>query len=216
MRKLTISTREEAGVSEEAVYALFCQSFQQWTNNGIDAPFLHTTLEEFKEAIHNAFVYVATDAETGELIGTHTLQPKRNKNYVRGCFLAISPHTKHTGIATQMLRYEEECLQEKGFDYILGTTAVNAIWSVKWHLKNGYRIVGYGRSNYNNQVYATYLFRKQISPSFLWSGPLAPITAGFRFLISYSINNICKTSTGKDNLIGRIARYVFRKNKRNK
>lgn len=215
MRKLTISTREEAGVSEEAVYALFCLSFQQWSDNGIDAASLHITLEEFIKIIRKARVYVAVDTETGELVGTHTLQLNRNKKRVHDCYLAVSPKCKREGIATRLFQVEEDYVRKGGYNYIRCTTAVNAVWSVKWHLKNGYRIVGYGRSNYNNQAYATYLFRKQISPSFLWSGPLAPITAGFRFYISYSINNICKTSTGQLNLIGRIARYIFRKNKRN-
>lgn len=150
MRKLTISTREEAGVSEEAVYALFCQSFQQWTDNGIDAPFLHKTLDRFIKTISNARVYVAVDAETGELVGTHSLQLNKEKNYVHDFYLAVSPKCKHEGIATRLFKVEEDYVRKAGYNYIQCTTAVNAIWSVKWHLKNGYRIVGYGRSNYNN------------------------------------------------------------------
>jgi len=204
MYQLTITTQKEAGISDEAVYALFQQAFRQWVDHGIEAPFLHQTLGEFKEAIHDAIVIVAVDTKTGELLGTHTFQQK--KNYVHGCFLAVAPKVWRKGIATRMLQFETDYFRKAGYDCLREFTAVNAIWSVRWHRKNDYHIIGYfrpyGRNHYN------YIFRKQLKPSIIWSGPLAPITAGIHFIKSYAITKYCKDSNGQLNKLGRVARKI--------
>lgn len=203
---IVLSTQKKAGISDEAIYDLAIQSFQQWKDKGLDASFLNYSLEQFKKAIQHAIVFIATDAETGELLGTHSFTKNRKKKYVYGYWLAVSPKAKHTGIATQMLEYEVERIRKAGFDYIQETTAVPAYWSVKWHLKNGYRIIGYKRSSSYN--FYTYMFRKQLTPSLFWSGPLAPITARTHFIISYTITRLCKTSTGEFTWLGRIAKKI--------
>ena len=208
MEKLTITTQKEAGISDEAVYALFQQAFSQWTDNGIDEPFLHLTLEDFKKVIHDAIVIVATDTDTGELLATHTFQKKRKQNYVHGCFLSVSPRVKHTSIATKMLKFETEFFREAGYEYLRGFTAVSAVWSVKWHKKNGYRVIGYFRPYGSNQY--NYIFRKQLKPSLIWSVPLAPVTAWFHFIKSYTVTRLCKNSTGQLNLLGKVARKIYR------
>lgn len=203
---IKVSTREEAGVSVEAVYTLFQEAFRQWTEHGIEAAFLHYTLESFKRSIHNAIVFVAVDTETGELLGTHTLQPNRKKNYVHDCFLAVSPKAKHTGIATRMLQVEEEYICKEGYNYLRCITSVHAYWSVNWHRKMGYRIIGYRRFPGNN--YDDYIYRKQLTPSLFWSGPLAPVTAYLHFLVPYTFTRLCKTSSGELNLLGKMAKKV--------
>ena len=50
-RKIIIKTNKEAQVPVEALYSLFQESFRQWSDNGIDSPFLHKTLEEFDRVI---------------------------------------------------------------------------------------------------------------------------------------------------------------------
>ena len=89
-----------------------------------------------------------------------------------------------------------------------GNTGIPATWSVKWHLKNGYYIVGYSRSEKNN--YASYIFRNPIAPSLLWSRPLEPITAKLLYCLSWLATNICKSKSGKLNWIGRMAKDVRR------
>ena len=190
-----ISTQKKTGISDEAIYNFVMQSFQQWKDNGLDASFLNYSLDLFKKAIQHAIVFVAIDAETGELLGTYTFTKNRKKKYVFGNWLAVSPKAKRTGIATEMLQYEVERIRNAGYNYIIDKTGVPAVWSVQWHLKNGYRIIGYERSPSNNHY--TYVFRKQLVPSLFWSGPLAPITAYTHFIISYTITRLCKTSTGQ-------------------
>jgi hypothetical protein len=71
--------------------------------------------------------------------------------------------------------------------------AINAAWSVNWHLKNGYRIVGYMRSETDN--HPSYVFRLQLQPSIFWSGPLAPITARICYFCSYMVTCLVKDPT---------------------
>ena len=88
-----------------------------------------------------------------------------------------------------------------GFRYLLCTTAVNADWSVRWHLKNGYHIIGYKHALGNN--HATYLFRKQLVPSPLWDSALFCRCC---YLASYVITKLTKDSNGRPNLVGRMLR----------
>ena len=207
MEGLKFSTQKEAGISDEAVYALFLEAFCQWTDHDLDAPFLHITFEEFKCIIHDAIVIVAVNTETGELLGARTLQLNVKKKYVHECFLSVSPKAKHTGIATRIIQYEEELVRKAGFHYLQCTTSADAVWSVNWHRKMGYQIIGYSRSAKRN--HAALLFRKQLTPSLFWSGPLAPIIAKFRYLISYAITCLCRSSSGELNFLGKFAKKII-------
>ena len=204
-RKIIIKTNKEAQVPVEALYSLFQESFRQWSDNGIDSSFLHKTLEEFDRVIERSVVFVALDADNGELVGMHCFTKYRSR-YVFDYFLAVAPQMQGQGIATQLLQEEVAYLQQRGCRYMKCTTSAAAPWSVQWHLKNGYHIVGYSRSEKQN--YASYVFRKQIAPSLLWSRPIAPITAKVLYCLSWLATNICKSKSGKLNAIGRIAKEV--------
>ena len=211
-RNIIIRTNKEALVPVEALYSLFQESFRQWSDNGIDSPFLHKTLEEFDRVIERSAVFVALDADNGELVGMHCFTKYRSR-YVFDYFLAVAPQMQGQGIATQLLQEEVTYLQQRGCRYMKCTTSAAAPWSVQWHLKNGYYVVGYSRSERNN--YASYVFRKQIAvdvrhhpADLLWTRPVAPITAKVMFCLSWLVTNLCKSKTGKLNAIGRIAKEV--------
>lgn len=209
MNDVVIKTREEAGVSCEAIYELVKDSYRQWTENGLDGEWLHLPIEEFRRILNHSKVDVAIDKESGELLGTRTHQINNRKRAVFDCYLAIAPKAKRMGIATSILKAETTWARNAGFDHLFCTTAVTADWSVRWHLKNGYRIVGYNRSEKNN--HATYCFRYQLQPSLLWSGPLAPISARFSFILSYIIVTLTKDSDGRLNSFGHIVKKLFRR-----
>ena len=112
-----------------------------------------------------------------------------------------------------MLEAEAQRLRKAGYRYIVENTAIPATWSVKWHLKNGYHIVGYSRSEKHN--YASYVFRKQIAidvrhhpTDLLWTRPIAPVTAKIRYCLTWLATMICKDNSGRLNAIGRIAKDV--------
>ena len=212
-RKITIKTYKEAEVSAEELYELEQVAFLQWTDAGLYTPVSNTSVERLQRYIADKAVFVALDEATGELLGMHTLRLNKRKGRANGANLAVSPKAQHEGIASRMLEAEAQRLRKAGYRYIVENTAIPAVWSVKWHLKNGYHIVGYSRSERNN--YASYIFRKQIATDvrhhptdLLWLAPIAPLTAKLLYCLSWLATNICKSKSGKLNAIGRIAKEV--------
>ena len=212
-RNIVIKTLNEAEVSVEELYKLAQAAFQQWTDAGLYTPISNTSVERLQLYISDKEVFVAQDEATGELLGMHTLKLNKRKGRANGANLAVSLKAQHEGIASRMLEAEAQRLRKAGYRYIVENTAIPATWSVQWHLKNGYYIVGYSRSERNN--YASYIFRKQIATDvrhhptdLLWTKPIAPVTAKFRYCLTWLATNICKSKSGKLNAIGRIAKEV--------
>ena len=205
-RKIIIKTNKEAQVPVEALNDLRRAAFEQWEKEGLY--FSMSSDEHFGQYLRDKVVFVAHDAETGELLAMHTLKLNKQKGRANGANLAVSPKAKHEGIASRMLEAEAQRLRKAGYRYMAGNTGIPATWSVQWHLKNGYYIVGYSRSEKEN--YASYKFRKPIAPSLLWSRPIAPITAKLLYCLSWLATNICKSKSGKLNWIGRMAKKVKR------
>ena len=212
-RNIVIKTSKETEVSVEELYELEQVAFQQWTDAGLYTPISNTSLERLQRYIADKAVFVALDEATGELLGMHTLKLNKRKGRADGANLAVSPKAQHEGIASRMLEAEAQRLRKAGYRYMVGNTGIPATWSIKWHLKNGYHIVGYSRSERNN--YASYIFRKQIATDvrhhpidLLWTRPIAPLTAKLLYCLSWLATNICKSKSGKLNAIGRIAKDV--------
>ena len=210
-RDIVVKTNKEAEVSVEELYKLEQAAFQQWTDVGLYTPIAHTTVERLQRYIADKAVFVAQDEATGELLGMHTLKLNKRKGRADGANLAVSPKAQHEGIASRMLQAEAQRLRKNGYRYIVENTAIPATWSVRWHLKNGYHIVGYSRSERNN--YASYIFRKQIAidlhhhpTDLLWVAPIASLTAKLLYCFSWLATNICKSKSGKLNWIGRMAK----------
>ena len=215
-REIVIKTNKEAEVSVEELYELDQVAFQQWTDVGLYAQIAYTPLQQFQRYMADKAVFVAQDEATGELLGMHTLKLNKRKGRANGANLAVSPKAQHEGIASRMLEAEAQRLRKAGYRYIVETTAIPATWSVQWHKKNGYHIVGYSRSERNN--YASYIFRKQIAidvrhhpTDLLWTRPIAPITAKIRYCLTWMATMVCKDKSGKLNAIGRIAKKVRNK-----
>ncbi len=215
-RNIVIKTSKETEVSVEELYELEQIAFQQWTDAGLYTPISNTSLERLQRYIADKAVFVALDEATGELLGMHTLKLNKRKGRANGANLAVSPKAQHEGIASQMLEAEAQRLRKAGYRYMVENTAIPATWSVQWHLKNGYHIVGYSRSERNN--YASYIFRKQIATDLrhhptdlLWTKPVAPITAKIRYCLTWMAMMICKDKAGKLNWIGRMAKRSLKR-----
>ena len=203
-------------MSVEELYKLLQVSFQQWTVAGLYTPIADTSIEQFQRYIADKAVFVAKDEATGELLGMHTLKLNKRKGRADGANLAVSPKAQHEGIASRMLQTETQRLCKAGYRYMVGITAIPATWSVQWHLKNGYRIVGYSRSERHN--YASYVFRKQLAVDvrhhpmdLLWTNPIAPVTAKLIYCLTWLATKICKDKAGRLNLVGRLAKRSLKK-----
>jgi len=212
MDDFVIKPRRETDITDEQLFALYKDAYSQWSEAGIESSWRDFTQEDsvrLSSYAAKASVFVVLDAKTGELLAAHTLRANKRKKVVSGSALAVVSKAKRRGIATALLQYEVDRVRKAGYQYMRGSTATNATWSVKWHLKNGYRIVGYKRSENNN--YPSYVFRLQLQPSILWSGSLAPITARLCYLCSYTVTCLVKDSKGRLNVVGRIAKFLFRR-----
>ena len=202
-------------MSVEELYELRKAAFFLWREAMLYTPAIDIPIELFQRYLTDKAVFVAQDEATGELLGMHTLRLNKRKGRADGANLAVSPRAQHEGIASRMLQAEAQRLRKNGYRYIVENTAIPATWSVQWHLKNGYRIVGYSRSERNN--YASYVFRKQIAidvrhhPSdLLWTRPIAPITAKLRYCLTWMATMVCKDKAGKLNWLGRMAKRSLR------
>jgi ribosomal protein S18 acetylase RimI-like enzyme len=220
MRDIIIKNFKKTDVTDEALYALSLESYRMWQEQGLEAPWMHRSLAEFQRIIHSVTVSVALDAETGELLGMHCFRA-----YQQGCcygfLLAVASSAQREGIASRMLAYEAERIRQSEFRYIKEVTATTADWSIRWHLRNGYHIIGYYRSPEKN--YANYVFRKQLIPislsspsgiAFILRHPVYALhsNAAFcrlRFYLSCAVNRLTKDADGRDNLIGRVARKMI-------
>ena len=211
MKSIIIRPVKDSGVTVSELYELRIAAFHQWTEHMLDISEVLVSMEVFQQYLKGKMVFVAQDEATGELLAMHTLKLNKQKGRANGANLAVSPKAKHEGIASRMLEIEAQRLRKAGYRYMVGNTGIPAIWSVKWHLKNGYHIVGYSRSEKHN--YASYVFRKQIATDvlhhptdLLWTKPIAPLTAKIRYCLSWLATNSCKSKSGKLNWIGRMAK----------
>ena len=212
-RNIVIKTNKEAEVSAEELYEIRREAFQQWKDIGLDAWEADIPINEFKQLLTRAETFVAQDAATSELLAMRTLILNQKKQCALEGNFSVSPNAKRQGVGSKLFEVEQRHLREKGYRYVTCSTAIPAVWSVRWHLKNGYRIVGYSRSERHN--YASYVFRKQIATDLrhhptdlLWTRPVAPVTAKIRFCLTWLATMICKDNSGRLNAIGRIAKDV--------
>ena len=212
MRKIIIKTNKEACVPVEALYELRKSAFQQWKDADLFTSAVDVPLVQFSRYLSDKLIFVAQDADTGELLAMRTLTLNK-----KGCAaesnLSVAPQAKRQGIGTQLLETEVEWLVKAGYRYTICSTATTATWSVKWHLKNGYYIVGYSHNERDN--YASYKFRKQLfcdlhhHPSdLLWTRPLAPITARLCYWVSYTVAHLVHHRNGQLNWIGRLGKKL--------
>ena len=214
MREIIVKTKKEAEVSVEELLALRREAFRQWTEAGLTTSASHqVSAEQFARYLSDKTVFIARDAATGELLAMHTLRLDRRKGMAWGANLAVAPSAKHEGIGTRMLQEEVPWLRKAGIRYMIGGTGIPAVWSVRWHRKNGYYVCGYYRSEGEN--YGSYRFRKPIAydirhhpTDLLWTRPIAPLTARVQYVMYYLATCVCKTREGKLNAIGRFAKRI--------
>ena len=216
MREIIVRTTKEIEVPVEALHELLKTAFLQWEEAGLYASVVHSSQQSLSRYISDKVVFVAHDAATGELLAMHTFRLNKRKHTASGANLAVTPTAKREGIATRMLQAEAKRLSKAGYRYMTEYTAIQAKWSVHWHLKNGYYITGYKRSE--NTSYASYAFRKPIvldprhhPMDFFWTYPIAPLTARLHYIASYIITCICKTRNGQLTPIGKVAKRIVKK-----
>ena len=208
---IIITTRKKHPVSDEILYHLAQQSYQQWFDAGIKVSWQNRPLVDFSRILQKMVVFLAIDEDNQAVLGMHCFSCYRQQHYAYGSYLAVSPHVKHQRIASRLLEHEKEVFRRHGYQYLSGDTNIEAIWSIRWHLKMGYHIKGYimGQAPYS----CSYQFRLQLAPfswrypsTWLWNNPLAPMTARCCYLFSFTVAHITHHRNGQKNWIGRVGK----------
>ena len=164
-----IKLLSETGITLRQIYDLIQYVYQERVKQGMN--FWATTVgfDDFKKEYerNSAVVFVAIDDNSGELLGSGTIYIRNNgkKKYAHMTNAVVLPNKRRCGIGSKLKEARHQFAIQNGCSYISCTTGVNAVSSVLWHKKNGYKIIG--KSYWLG--YYSYRFRLQLTPSLLWN-----------------------------------------------
>lgn len=144
------------------VYTFIREVYSDRSAEGIDFWLSRCSFEEYSEKVKNdkKIIFVAFVPDTNELLGTAALTLRRDKKgrlYGGMSNCAVRKSCQGKGIGSKLLETVKVVAIAEKCQYLKSTTAVNAISSVKWHLKNGYKKCGFGSAA--NSDYYSYVFK---------------------------------------------------------
>ena len=205
---MIICLLQDSYFSHADVLELIKESFQLWQENGLGSILLRFTPTEFAERAADGSILVAIDESDDTLCGTTTFSLYKNKLgelYAYNKFSAVKSNANQKGIGSRLLECEKRMAKKKGCAYILSNTSALAEWSVKWHKKNGFKIVGLYSTITSD--YYSYLFRYQLKSPSIWNSTLF---CKFVFRLSYLKTRVMKRSNGSMTSFGTIILKVFK------
>lgn len=173
MTDLIVCRLQDSVYTTKDVVELIISSFSQWKEMGIYSSLLKLTPESFSEKTVNDVVLIAIDKTNNTLCGTTSftvLQDKQGHKYAYNKYSAVSNLSKQNGIGSKLIEYEKQLAFNDNCCYIISDTSTLAKWSKRWHLKNGFKVIGL--KSFSNNDYYSYIFRLQLQKSFLWSSEL--------------------------------------------
>ena len=205
--EIEISLLHESAFSYEDVVNLMHESFEERLHQGLHFTCSSMTVSQYKERTKKGIVLIAR--KENKLVGTVTLSLcKDSNNIIYGYheYLAVHPSAKYLGIGTKL---QKECVRlivQAGGQYEISDTAVGANSSVKWHLKNGFRKVAL--RSYPSTNYYSYVFRKQLIPSWKWNSNLYCSTTLF---ISSMVVKAVYKEDGSYTIIGKLVMKIMKR-----
>lgn len=164
--------QKDDSISWEELTNLFHEAFQERLDQGLHFTCSYFTPEDLERRSANNTVLVAIDNDVGKLVGTVSIEIINDDNgiWAHHLNLAVKPEYKGQGIATLLLKRLLAIAKANGCDYVISDTAVGAKSSVRWHLKNGFRIIEL--ISWKSTNYYSYVFRQQLVHDSKWSNPL--------------------------------------------
>lgn len=181
--KVVVKKLSETSFTYEDILRLIHKSFEERLVQGLKFTCSYLTMDEYENKTKGGEVFVAYDTDTGLLVGTVVATQCTDTDgiiFAYYQYLAIAPEYKHRGIGTMLFIYIEREACRFGAQYVISDTAVGAKSSVRFHIKQGFHIVGY--RSFRSTNYYSYIFRKQLVPSKKWNNP---IVYNMLFLKSY-------------------------------
>lgn len=202
-KSIKISLRNDESVDQDLL-DLVHLAFAERKKQGLNFTCINYTIEDIKKKAEGAWVFLAYDEN--KLVGCiffHTYPDKGNYGYIE--VVSVHPDYKGMGIASMIFREVLNKAKTLGVDYVSSDTAVNAKSSVKWHLKNGFKITRLQSSPKSN--YYSYVFRNQIKTPSIWNSTL---WTNINFLFSSLKCRLMKDKYGRFTFIGKIIQKIKR------
>lgn len=133
-------------------------SFQERIEANLNFGCATFTPEELKEATSDSYIVCYFDENTPIAMGVLAIKKKLGIRYGVFEFLAVSPDEKYRrkGLGGAVQRERVCVANELGLGFITSSTAIDAVSSVKCHLKTGFKI--YRKKHYMNRNYVSYCF----------------------------------------------------------
>lgn len=202
-----VLTHEEAHVSYAQIVNLIHESFEERLEQGLRYSCSSITTEQYIEKTKKGIIFVAVNEDTNELVGTCVLNLINGKRGKHGYmeYVAISSSYKHCGIGSMLVERLRNSGIQEGCSFILSDTSTKAASAVKFHLKNDFRIIGL--ESYRSTNYWSYVFRMQLTPSFIWNNP---VFLKLHYWHSYIFIKTTRDINGNDTTMGKIYKKIRR------
>lgn len=184
----------------DQLFKLMKDAFREREEQGLNFGAVRANFESFQSALKDKTIIVAKkigDNQDEEIIGFQKISFQQN--FMDCGLVAVSPQYKRQGVGKLLFEKSKELAIANHCDYMTANTATGAKSSVKWHLKNGYRIVGL-RSFFSKNYYS-YIFRLQLKHHPLWSNGLY---CYFRYLLSALKCRLCFHENGDFTMLMRL------------
>ena len=143
---------------------LMHEAFQERLEQGLHFTCSFMTAEELKRQLADSTILVAVDYDNkGVIVGMAAINVKDDEKgkWAYMSDLAVKPQYKRCGIMTCLFQKLEGVAKLNGCEYIESDTAVGAKSSVKWHKKNGFKIVDL--YSFKSTNYYSYIFKKDLT-----------------------------------------------------
>lgn len=165
---MVICRIEDSPFSYDELMNLIYSSVEERVEQNLIFNVSKMSASDFRNKNKDGIILVAFN--NNELIGTsciHILTDNKGKNFAYHEHVFVNPKSKRSGVASKLMEKHVETAYSNGCLYIISDTAVKAKSSVRWHLKNGFRIIGL--YSFKSTNYYSYIFRRQLVDDPKWS-----------------------------------------------
>lgn len=204
--KITIQRKINDARYVEAL-ELIHRAFDEHLKNGIEFTCSSFTLDDLKNKTKDGYITTVT-SDDGRLQGFHFFSIRGTIAHEE--FLAVRPDCKRCGVASKMLSEEIKFLtgykSGKAVTCMIGDTSIHAISSVRWHVGNGYKIIGLASFGCTN--YYSYIFRRQLTSPSVWN---SRIWCAFHYACSWLLCKSTKNKNGTLTALGKILKTAKNK-----
>lgn len=144
---------------------LMHEAFQERLEQGLRFTCSFMTAEDLRRQLQNSTILVAVDSDKEDaLVGMGAIDVKEDENgkWAYMSDLAVYPQYKRSGVMSRIFQEIESIAKSNGCEFIESDTAVGAKSSVKWHKKNGFKIVDL--YSFKSTNYYSYILKKDLTP----------------------------------------------------